>query len=432
MMKFRKLFFVCQFLTLALLAPFLTNQQAVHAGGLIGPMFQIRDEPAPLELRDPDVAYNGHAEEYLVAFEVDRQACDDIRVERLAKDGTLLGGQWISTGCPAEQSNPDVAYNSQANEYLVVWEEYDTTHGDTVRGQIISAAGSLQGLVFNLLTCGTYSCLEPAVAYASTADKYLIVFREYLYIPNVITSNAIIAQAFNPDGSSWGTRLEISPASSNVSYGYPSLAYNHLRNEFLVVWSHTGSGQGDICGQRVKMAGGAGILGSPFWLPGDPNLLDDNPAVATIPRPPDGQYLVAWEYPSGSIGYDIRAQRVAGDGSLEGAPIVVFDSPYLDTSPAVAGFASSLEYLVVWETPVEMVPPKLNAIHGRGISALGDLLGEPIWSGDAAHHAAVASGPASGALIAFEDSAAENLDIWGQLWGDVQANYFFYLPLVSK
>jgi hypothetical protein len=70
-----------------------------------------------------------------------------------------------------------VAYNSQHDEYLVVWEERDATTS-SVRGRRVSATGWLPGNVFTVAS-GVMTdvyCSDPAVAYSSAADRYLVVY----------------------------------------------------------------------------------------------------------------------------------------------------------------------------------------------------------------------------------------------------------------
>ncbi|MBM3133945.1 MAG: hypothetical protein FJZ89_01370 [Chloroflexi bacterium] len=407
-------------LALALLAPLLAGLAAVSAGGPIGGMFLIRDEA--VDTKDPAVAYNSQRQEYLVVFWNDRPGCDDIRAERVSKDGKLLGGVWVAYGCPADRRYPDVAYNSQANEYLVVWQEDDID----IRGQRVSATGGLVGgmLIIATGTVGSIFCTSPAVAYASTENKYLVVSE----LRDTTAGYGIWAQALNSDGSVWGSGFSIVPQS--VGYKLDSdLAYNYLRNEFLVVWAQDFINKSNIRGQRVKMLGGAAPLGSAFWIsPWDPNE-DLHPAVAAVPRFPDGQYLVAWEYRFSATDHDIWAQRVAGEGTLEGSVIGVYSSPQYDMSPAVAGSESNQQYLLVWTRPSD--PPfAFHHIYGRAISTGGALLGQTTWVGGgfSSDYAAVAAGPLGDFLIAFQDDQGSgNDDIWGSLWGNR-----LYLPLVLK
>jgi len=403
---------------LALLVPLLAGPAAVQAGGPIGGIFLIRDE-ASVSTNRPAVAYNSQRQEYLVVFWNDRPGCDDIRAERVAKDGRLLGGVWVANGCPADRRYPDVAYNSQANEYLVVWEEDEID----IRGQRVSATGGLAGGAFDIALGigGSSSCWRPAVAYASTENKYLVVLQL-----DSLAGCGIGAKALNSDGSAWGTYFDIEPLSTNQK-GYPDLAYNYLRNEFLVVWAEQCSipVQYDIRGRRVAMSGGAGPLGTAFWFSCDTCRDDLVPAVAAVPRSPDGQYLVAWEYWTGANNYDIWAQRVAGGGTLEGSAFLVFDSTASDVCPAVAGSESNQQYLVAWTTSPAVYP----CICGRVVPTSGALVdAETVVGGYWAGNAAVASGPVGDALIAFQDTLGSGTyNIYGRLWGNR-----VYLPLVLR
>ena len=413
----RKTHWLTPLAALALLVPLLAGAAAVSAGGPIGTVFLIRDEAGPVETSQPAVAYNSQRQEYLVVFWNDRSGNDDIRAERVSKDGTLLGGVWVAAGVGAERRYPDVAYNSQANEYLVVWEEDEVD----IRGQRISATGGLVGGAFDIVLGigGSSSCWQPAVAYASTENKYLVVVQV-----DSLAGSAIGAQALNGDGSAWGTYFDIEPPTADQKW-YPDLAYNRLFNEFLVVWAQQNTGQYDIRGRRVKMAGGAGPLGSAFWFSCDASREEIRPAVAAVPRFPDGQYLVAWQYWSNANNYDIWAQRVAGWGTLEGSPFLVYDSGVSDVLPAVTGSESNQPYLVAWTVSPAVYP----CICGRGVPTSGALVDAmKVVGGLFADYAAVASGPVGDALIAFQDTVGSgNYNIYGRLWGNR-----VYLPLVLR
>jgi hypothetical protein len=403
-------------LMFVLLVALLAVPATTSAGNPVGGMFLIRDET--VDTKDPAIAYNSHDQEYLVVFWNDRPGCDDIRAERVARDGRLLGGVWVANGCGAERRYPDVAYNSQANEYLVVWEEDDMD----IRGQRVSATGGLTGGAFDIAlgNIGATYCVGPAIAYASTENKYLVAFEW-----RDASGYRIMAQALNSDGSAWGTAFDVEPYSLVIK-AYPDLAYNRLRNEFLVVWQQWNPSQFDIRGRRVKMSGSAGPLGSAFWFSCDPSRSDDSPAVAAVPRSPDGQYLVAWEYWSSANNYDIWAQRVAGEGTLEGNAFRVYYNPFAqdELRPAVAGSESNQQYLAAWA----MSPAGYPGSWSQAVLTSGALVDVPtVVGGVDVDNAAVAAGPVGGFLIALQDKLAGNYDIYGRLWGNR-----LYLPLVLK
>jgi hypothetical protein len=87
------------------------------SGGTIGYNFTISGDSA-LEEVSPSVAYNSDRQEYLVVWHNDRLGNDDIRAQRVSKNGALAGSAFYIQGGPgADRRYPDVVYNSQQNEY---------------------------------------------------------------------------------------------------------------------------------------------------------------------------------------------------------------------------------------------------------------------------------------------------------------------------
>jgi hypothetical protein len=396
---------------------------AASGGGPIGSLFLIADQP--VDTCTPAVAYNSQREEYLVVWGNARAACSDIYGQRVSKNGTLIGPWFaIAAGCPEERLYSSVAYNSQHDEYLVVWQQYpasSSTTGD-IYGQRISATGGLLGGAISIAVGAPGSArYDPAVAYASTEDKYLVVFG-YYYPP---TGYGIGARAFQSDGSPWGSAfgIEPSPSMGMIAVSW-DLAYNRLRNEFLVVWMWENGSQLDIRGRRVKMSGGAGTLGDAFWISTDATE-EYYPTVAAVLRPPDGQYLVVWVRQLSSGDTDIWAQRVTGVGTLESGPLIISISPSDEWGPAVAGKDSNRTYLVAWGRTL----PSSIELFGVTVSSDGTRGGERHLGGPAGYHPVVSSGPSGDFLVAFDNlpSGAPNRDIYGLLWGNR-----VYLPLVLR
>ena len=97
----------------------------VAYGDLIGWFFRIHTDSA-LEEIHPVLAYNDSRGEYLAVWYNNRPGNDDIRAQRITKNRTTVGSAFYISGGPgADRRYPDVVYNSQHDEYLVVWEHYD-------------------------------------------------------------------------------------------------------------------------------------------------------------------------------------------------------------------------------------------------------------------------------------------------------------------
>jgi hypothetical protein len=394
---------------------------AAHAaGGPLGRNFNISNLTSTAAVV-PSVAYNSDRDEYLVVWWNDRPGNDDIYGRRVSGDGALIGNWFaVAAGAGHERAFPDVAYNSQAEEYLVVWvDDYSD-----ICAQRVSATGQLQGTEIDVGGMGGENW-GPAVAYASTENKYLVVWTE-----KTGTVYAFVGKEVTSTGSP-GTRFAIDPNCLNCNEAQADLAYNRPRNEFLVVWGeHIGSDY-DVYGRRVKMTGGTGTLGPAFPIFYSVN--DEwTPVVAALPgHSGQGQYLVVCQTYIGVGDKWIQGQFVASDGSLQGSLVDVSSSSGA-TGPAVAGSESTGQYLVVWrQEGYTSLPFISNGIMGRAISIDGNPVGEESGiGGSAPFNAAVASGSLGDFLVAFDAQPVMTADprqVYGQLWGNR-----VYLPLVLR
>lgn len=406
---------------LALLALILAVPAAVYGGAPVGSRFLIQNSSGVDEV-EAAVAYNSQAHEYLVVWTAEATGpVKEIWGRRVSSDGTLLGAAFRIS--PANDGyHPDVAYNSTTNEYLVVWET-----GQSIRGQIVTGTGLLVGSDFTIAAGyvhGSYHYTEPAVAYGSTSDRYVVAFR---YIWDLDGTSQIQARAYLNNGSPEDNAFEVSPSSYNSKFpDQPDLAYNRSRNEFLVAWRQEySSTDHDIYGRRVKLTGGAGVQGNTLLIAtsGDD---EGTPTVAAIPTVPDaGQYLVAWE----SDG-DIKARTVAWDGTL-GARRDLATTSWTEQGPAAAGCESNQQFLVAWVWIPVVTPPAMMQVQARTLALDGALLDSTTTvGGGQVFETAIAAGPTGDFLMAFDDNeviGVANRGIYGHFWGNR-----VYLPLVIR
>ncbi len=124
------------------------------------------DGDADRDANQSAVAYNPQANEYLVVWRGDGLATegeDEIFGQRLSGAGAELGDDFrISDDrhhgdVDRDGRNPAVAYNPQANEYLVVWEgDGLVTDGEyEVFGQRVGRRGAELGGDFRISTIGS-------------------------------------------------------------------------------------------------------------------------------------------------------------------------------------------------------------------------------------------------------------------------------------
>ena len=371
------------------------------------------------------MAYNSQRDEYLVVWYNDRAGCDDIRAQRVSGTGALAGGPfYISAGCPADRHYPDVAYNSVHDQYLVVWEQYEAASGHSIQARRVSGAGqvldtsdiAVRGPGYNL-----YTPVTPAVAYASTSDRYLVVWSETWH-PTPITYG-INAQVMTHSGSLDGSWFVVSQGTQRREE--PDVAYNRHANRYLVVWQLQAGALWDIHGQQVH--GGGGLYQSDITI-AYYTKASTAPAVAAIPTAPSSSsFLVVWELHYAPGDRDIVGKLVAEDGTPGSTIWISWANGVDESSPAVAGTESNLQYLVVWRHPQGVVD---KPIMGRALSCGGTLLGQVAdFSGVDAQHPAVATGPVGSYLVAWQDQPtfATNTNIYGRVWGNR-----VYLPLALR
>jgi len=396
------------------------------SGGPVGNRFTISNDPG-LEELSAAVAYNPNLQEYLTIWHNDRPGNDDIQAQRIASDGRLLGGRfYIAAGPGADRRFPDAAYDSQSHEYLAVWEHYDQASGSFwIQGQRISDMGSLIGSVITICNVGV-SSHAPAVAYASTANQYLIVWS---WDSGGLMH--IMGKTYSP-GSGLSPMFYVFKDTVGGLHMKPDLAYNRARNEFLVVWQEFTAGWMEIYGARVKMSGGPGVLGAPIGLSLGMAGDKTHPAVAALPNPAGlGQYLVAWEDDSTLSDRNLMVRYVDGNGNMPIGIVVLANSPWDEYSPALAASESRDEFLATWTWTPAPTPPGMMQVRAIAIPRTGPWSAPSmIVGGGQVFDSAVTAGPNGDYLVAFDDNeiiGVANRGIYGHLWGDR-----LYLPIMLK
>jgi hypothetical protein len=311
-----------------------------------------------------------------------------------------------------------VAFNRARDEYLVVWEHQDGA-GIQIKGQRLAFDG---GLVDGELQIGPQSTLAsgfaPAIAFASRAGTYLVVWQNYVHGS---PASSIESLALSGLGSALGPSQTVAKGTTRLGHERPDVAAGGNGHDYLVVWQREDKGRGayDIFAQRV---GGEGTPQEPgeilicIWP-------DDQvaPAVTGIAASPyQEQYLVAWEHRPGGATGDIHAIRVSGEGCPLGPYLAVADSPADETNPSLAGQGGDQAYLVAWTAGLPGAPERI--IQGRVVSAAGTL---PDPTGDLAEGgkldgvgSSLAAGPV-GQYLAVCDGrqpGEASREIFGHFW----------------
>jgi hypothetical protein len=368
--------------------------------------------------RARDVAYNSHDNEYLVVWYGDGQSTVgdyEIWAQRIdAATGDQIGGDFriSNTGPPNDIAwgafSPSVAYDSQQNQYLVVWyadravgagPQEDAKHEFEIFGQRLAASGQELGTDdLRISTVGTDGDLlrdgfDPAVAYNSTDDEYLVTWTADQQADGEFE---IYGQRLSGiDGSEVGTNdFRISNIGSdgdaNRDAGHSAVAYDSTDDQYLVVFDGDGLGSGpsgddhlEVFGQRISAAGTelGGSTDLQISNAGDLNntaRFADQPTVAYGAQ--SNAYLVAWEgNPFTQIGEtEIFGQRISAvDGTKVGTAGFRISNVGTDNDPSRDGLLPAAayniatnQYVVVWQGD-ELEIDNEWEIFGQLISAAG-------------------------------------------------------------
>ena len=192
----------------------------------------------------------------------------EIYGQRLKATGEVLGKNFRISHTSDQGSNfhasaPDVAYNSRDNQYLVLWSGGFKKETQTeVWGRSLSASGELlqtNDFLISQLSTSRRSG-SPNVVYNSDNNEYLVVFHGNA-LPGDTTArlNEIFAQRIDP------TKLAEFEAnnirvSNTVGTGSrattPTVTYNGVNKEYLVIWRSVRANVPiEIFGQRLSSSG---------------------------------------------------------------------------------------------------------------------------------------------------------------------------------
>jgi len=263
-------------------------------GSPLGTDFPISGPDAVIGAYEPPaVAFNPAANQYLVVWSDlrdDHTRGQDIYGRRLRANGTAIGGDFLISGPGADddEEGPAVAYSAATNQYLVVWGDgRDYDRGDDIYGRRVKANGVPAKSDFRISgATATEGEGLPALAYNSAAEEYLVVWTDR----RNQGLRDIYGQRVPATGRKIGGNFRISRGPDQESSA--AVAYSTSADEYLVVWAdgrNLPTRSGDIFGRRVAADGTP--LDKDFRLCGPAATGNDRgPAVAYGP----GEYLVVW------------------------------------------------------------------------------------------------------------------------------------------
>ena len=429
--------------------PELTNPSFLYR---LGPEVRISTPSTPLDANRhvPAVAHNYKHKEYLVAWHNEWPGGGrDIYAQRVSENGAKIGGWFcITTGAGSDLKNraqPAVAYSATDDEYLVVWMKEVSTDVYEIWGRIIAWNGGYMRNEFKIISWPDRSFWTPRVAWNSYRDEYMVVWNAFdttTSFPPGVPRDITGARVTNENGGKViDTDMLAFPTDSGPHQ--VDIAYNVAMNEYLmvcvIVYTEASSGN-DIYGRRVTWEG------NPLsWIEiykddyAGGRKHQNHPAVATNEQ---DKYMVVWEHEYAWNDHDIYAREYnAYDGTPAGSYFTISSWPENDTVPDVAANGSSKEWVVVWQR--EIGSGGGYSIHGFRWGSAGsgvytyffDVIN---WLFYECRNPAVAA-DIPGYLIVYEElvppgplADSANLTTYQHIYGRMWWPEAVYLPLVLK
>jgi hypothetical protein len=270
----------------------------------------------------------------------------------------------VSQASPAFSSTtPAVAYDSQLDRYLVVWERQPTPSGDLeIWGRFVDALANPAGATFQISNVDDGQATDPDVVYNPPAQQYLVAW-------SVVATQSglglVEGQRLSATGAPQGADF---PISSNPGSG-PAVAWADATNEYLAVWADMGA----VRGQRLTAAG-AQVGTDDFSISGAPGGGIENRHDVVFNDVTD-EYLVAWGGADPPASSDVFGQRLNAVGTQVGVDDFRISDLHGVFNVALAHNALGNEYLAVFGGVDSPQPPKEGEMFGQRLDASGIEIG---------------------------------------------------------
>jgi hypothetical protein len=314
------------------------------------PDFYIQDWSAPiLSEMQPDVAYNPDDDEYLVVFDWDFGGVGDRDVMFVVvyPDGGISPMPIaIADDTNWDDSNPAVAYNPDDGNYMVVWERRDASNVAQVFGSMVT--DHVADTPFPIKV-GNADHLDPDVAYSTGAGRYLVVWEDHgagwTLPPDIESASYTGAGVFEAY-----LHIAPQPVTQASRQTNPAVAAHGTAPHWLVVWEDSRSVATtgiNVWGQQVEYDFGLDLFGSAVEISAALGNADSPDVAWAQSGGPGGEYLVVWI--EKELADLVFAQRVDSATALLGDTILVSNragSGKFD--PSVVFASSSNAWWAVW------------------------------------------------------------------------------------
>jgi hypothetical protein len=264
-----------------------------------------------------------------------------IAVAPAARSQQFQSPEIVISDLPIDQYLPQVAYNSRHKEYLVVWHNTWPAHARDIYGKRINQFGNV--ISEFVIVSAVKDRGQPSVAYDPIRDRYLVV---WMFDEAGTGANWDVNGRFVPWNGPTPALPEFSINTWTSSQWSPKVEYAGTQEEFMVVWANDSSGvPWYLSAQRIDAASGA-LTGGAFTVTsGAEDRLNHDLAYDQERN----EFLVVFQLISPVSQDDIYGVRMTAGGAILGAgDFAIADWPGPDQDPAVGASRIGDMYMVAW------------------------------------------------------------------------------------
>jgi hypothetical protein len=277
---------------------------------------------------DPAVAYNPDQDEYLVVWTYDSVITDsDVWARRINWNGSQLFPEFSLGRKDNKQIRPAVAYSPNANEYLVVYENFWGGSSDIDAVRVRGSDGTVLGWRNIHAGAGQFR-RAPDVAYSPASNLYLIAYQ--LHSTDILNQGDIVGKVASPNLGDLSPEISICTDTNDQQ----SVALASSEGEFIAVWEDSPTGSTtEIYARRLTGDGTPLGPSGGFWISGALNRYDEVPDVTYG----GGRYLIIWHRFMGGLDFNVYGRYASPRVDIGlGSEFTLDDDPGAQMHPTVA------------------------------------------------------------------------------------------------
>lgn len=375
----------------------------------------------------PAAAFNPiHGEWLVVWYTKQGPVTWDIWAARLDPNGMIITTFNVATDAGVQRWEPVVAFSPAQQQYLIAYARQTDASNPDIYATRVNWNGSWvsKEIALRVQPDKQY---YPAIAYNEHDDEYLIVYTN-VWAGGGKDVDALRVRAIDGQIRSWAN---IESAADGGVRTLADVAYNHHRNEYLIVYDYANPTAGHSPQIRGKVAA-ASLAG----LNADPELKLCCPVPTQwgtgVAAGPD-EYLVSFN--SGAITGFVHGRRIAPTGEPLGPDTGFRLTQNLPAPWAVGDLAFAGDrYLAIWYAARPSPPNDYNIYGCQAMAGQDWAAGDDFVIEDEAYWQTapkVACAPDGQCLVVYEDMAPDGITprIRGRF---VMPCPRIYLPLVRR